>query len=324
MSPGWPLSAASSSSPEDEAKAGWRDALGGEEIGLADEIGDEARRGPLVDFRGRTDLQDPAATHHRDPVGHGQRLVLVVRHEDEGDAELALQPLQLELHLGSQLEVERRERLVEQQDARLVGEGAGEGDALLLTAGKLCRLAVLEPVELHESEHLGDLRRDLRALAAAHLETEGDVLRDRQMREDGIALEHGVDRPAERRQPIELLAMQQDRAGILRLETGDEAQHRGLAAAARAEQREELVRTDCNRDAVERADAAGEDLDEVATGDGDGVGGARSSPGCRNVAPGSDGRRFSHRAVLRPDCSPSCASPSLGWRRIAAARSRLV
>ena len=59
-----------------------------------------------------------AVVEDRDPVAHGQRLLLVVGDEHEGDADLALDLLQLDLHLPAQLEVERAERLVEQQHLR--------------------------------------------------------------------------------------------------------------------------------------------------------------------------------------------------------------
>ena len=75
--------------------------------------------------------------------------------------------LQLELHLLAQLEVERAERLVEQEHARLVDERARERDALLLAAGELRRLALLEARELDELEHLarpGPRSRCLRTL----------------------------------------------------------------------------------------------------------------------------------------------------------------
>ena len=108
----------------------------------------------VVDLLGRADLLEAAAAHHRDAVGHGERLFLVVRHEHEGDADVALDALQLELHLAAQLEVERRERLVEQQRARVVHERARERDALALAAGELARLALGEVAEPHDVEHL--------------------------------------------------------------------------------------------------------------------------------------------------------------------------
>ena len=56
---------------------------------------------------------------------------------DERDADLALDAHQLELHLLAELEVERAERLVEQQHRGLVHERPGERDALLLAAREL-------------------------------------------------------------------------------------------------------------------------------------------------------------------------------------------
>ena len=97
---------------------------------------------PLVDLDGRADLLDPAVVHHRDPVAHRQRLLLVVGDVDEGDADLALDPLQLELQALAQLQVEGAERLVEEQHLRQVDQRPGERDPLLLAAGELRGAAV--------------------------------------------------------------------------------------------------------------------------------------------------------------------------------------
>ena len=106
--------------------------------------GDERRGRALVHGLGVGQLLDVAVEHDRDPVAHAHRLFLVVGDEDERDAELALEQLELDLHLLAQLAVERAERLVEQQHARAVDERPGERDALLLAAGQLARLAVGE------------------------------------------------------------------------------------------------------------------------------------------------------------------------------------
>ena len=55
-----------------------------------------------------------------------------------------LQPLQLDLHLLAQLEVERRQRLVEQQHLRPVRQRAGERHALLLAARELAGAALAQ------------------------------------------------------------------------------------------------------------------------------------------------------------------------------------
>ena len=84
-----------------------------------------------------------------------------MRDVDERDPDLVLDPLQLELHLLAELEVERPERLVEEEDARVVDDRPGESDALLLAAGQLRRLALLASREVDELEHLADARADL-------------------------------------------------------------------------------------------------------------------------------------------------------------------
>jgi hypothetical protein len=83
------------------------------------------------------DLHNPPFAHDCDAIAHRQRLFLIMRDKDEGDADRALQVLQLDLHLAPELLVERGKRLVEEQHLRLVDERPGQRHALLLAAGKL-------------------------------------------------------------------------------------------------------------------------------------------------------------------------------------------
>ena len=69
----------------------------------------------LVELAGGAHLLDHAGVHHRDGVGHRHGLLLVVGDVDEREADLGLDPLELDLHRAAQLEVERAQRLVEQQ-----------------------------------------------------------------------------------------------------------------------------------------------------------------------------------------------------------------
>ena len=80
------------------------------------------------------DLLQPPWRHHADPVGHGERLALVVGDVDERDVGALLDRAQLGAHVLAQLEVERGQRLVEQHHLGLDRERAGNGDALLLAA----------------------------------------------------------------------------------------------------------------------------------------------------------------------------------------------
>ena len=68
----------------------------------------------------------------------------VVAHQDIGEAALGPQPRQQVQDLGLHRDVERRGRLVQEQNLRLQDERPGDGDALALAAGKLVRIAIAE------------------------------------------------------------------------------------------------------------------------------------------------------------------------------------
>ena len=171
---------------------------------------------------------------------------------DERDPDLVLDPLELELHLLAQLEVERAERLVEQEHPRVTDDRARERDPLLLAAGQLARLAGLPPGEADELEDLGHPRPHLRLRQLLPLETERDVVRDRHVREERVALEDGVHVALVRREPDDVAVAEEDPAGRRVLEAADHPEGRRLAAAGRAEQREERAPWDLERDAVDR------------------------------------------------------------------------
>ena len=227
-----------------------------EQIDVADELGDPARLRRLVELARGRDLLEPAGIHHADPARHRHRLFLVVGDDDEGHAEAALQLHQFELRAFAQLLVERGQRLVEQQHLRPPRQRARQRHALPLAAGQLIGLALLQPVELDQRHHLGDAGVDLRARHAGALQAERDVVAHGEMRKQRVVLEHHVDRPLVRRHLRDVLAVEQDAALIRRLEAGQHAQQRGLAAAARAQQREELAGADVERQAIHRAKAA--------------------------------------------------------------------
>ena len=134
--------------------------LARQQVGRADEAVDEQGLRPVVDRDRRVELLDLALVHDGDAVGDAHRLVLVVRHQDGGEPELALQALDLDLHVEPQVAVERGERLVEQQDRRLDGERARQRHALLLAARELARQALAKGAELDHVEHALDALAD--------------------------------------------------------------------------------------------------------------------------------------------------------------------
>src|SRR5690606_11201281 len=176
--------------------------------------------------------------------------------------------LELDLHLAAELEVERPEGLVEQEDRGVVDERAGERDALLLAARELRGPALGEVRELDELEELqGLLARTGHLLAT---QPERDVLDDAQVREERVALEHRVDRAVVRLGVGDVLAVDEDRPRGRRLEPRDHAQGRRLAAARGAQEGEERALRDGEREVVDRREGR-EPLrdvleDEVCTG----------------------------------------------------------
>ena len=140
------------------------------------------------------------------------RLLLVVRDDDEGEAELLLQAHQLEARALAQLAVERRQRLVEQQELGPLGQRAGQRHALALAARELRRpaLAVVGRAAPGPAPRRRAWRsRPRQALAAQAV---ADVARHVHVREEGVGLEHHVDRPAVRRHAGHVLAVDQDAA----------------------------------------------------------------------------------------------------------------
>ena len=191
----WPSgtgSAKSSSAPLHVGAAGGEQ-LAVEEVHLADEIGDEGGGRPAVDLVGRADLLDPALAHHHDPVGHGERLLLVVRDHDRGHAEPVLQVADLAAQPGAHPRVERRKRLVEQQQARRQGQRAGQRDALLLAAGELGRILVGLLGQADQRQQLAHALVDLGARLAGRDQAVADIVLDGQVGEQRVGLEHDAE-----------------------------------------------------------------------------------------------------------------------------------
>src|SRR5215470_2042693 len=81
-------------------------------VDVADERRDETVDRPAVDLVRGAELVDATLGDHGNPVRQTERLALVVRDENGRHAELALNFLELDLHRGAQVPIERRERLV--------------------------------------------------------------------------------------------------------------------------------------------------------------------------------------------------------------------
>src|SRR4051794_35549016 len=221
--------------------------LQGRELGARlDAVVARVRQGPSGPgpYGGRARGHDPDAASEED------RLLDVVRDEEDSlafglpDAEQQL------LHQRAGLVVEGAERLVEQQDLGVVGERPGDRGALLHAAREHARVVALEPLQAD----LGDISPDdplaLGPSHAALAQAEGDVALDREPGEERVGLEHHA---AVRPGAAHLLAVEQHAPGARPVKAGDDAEQGRLPAARGAEDGDEVVVPDREPDRLQGA-----------------------------------------------------------------------
>ena len=147
---------------------------------------------------------------------------------------------QLDLHLFSQLEIQSAQRLVQQKNFRLLYDGTGDGDALLLPAGKRCDRALFKAFEIDQLQHLRDAALRLFSVDLPYIQAEGDILFHIEMRKERILLKYRIDVSLIRRDIVDSLRSEEDISFIGLLKAPDQPQRRRLTAARRTEQRDEF------------------------------------------------------------------------------------
>src|SRR5467141_2433605 len=176
--------------------------------------------------------------HHRDPLREVDGFVHVVGDEDHGFARLLPDGKQLPLHQAAGLRIERAERLIHQQDARVEGERSGDGDALLHAARKLRRIALLKPRQADEIDE--GLRPRLTLVAGQRLALEPveHVLAHRLPWEQCKVLEHDA---AIRPGPCDRFTVDQDLSSPDRQKSAHQVKQSRFAATGRTQQGEEFA-----------------------------------------------------------------------------------
>ena len=245
----------------------------------ADEPGDEAVHRAVVELGRRAHLLHDAVLHDHDAVGQAHGLFLVVGHVHHRRTKATVEEAELRAHLATELRIEVRERLVEQEDRRVAHDRPADRDALALAAGEFTRHAVqqgLQPQQVRGAvDPPGDpfgLRPVQRAVGrteqcthaaavrTAALEPEGHVPPHRHVRVEGVVLEDHGDVAVARRDVVHDPPADGHRALADLLEPRDHAQRGALAAARRADEHDELAVPHVQVDALHRAHAAGIDL----------------------------------------------------------------
>ncbi len=195
--------------------------------------------------------------HHRNPVGHGQRFFLIVRHEHKGNTDPGLQGFEFELHLFAQLLVQCTEGFIQQEHFGLIDQGASQGDSLLLATRELFGFAVGHRRQAHQVEHLLHPAIDLRARHPAHFQAKRHVLGHGHVRKESIALKNRIDRALKWWQLTHLVPVDKYLPGGGQVEAGNHAQGGRLAAAARPQHRKKFTIEDLHGDIVHSNDLAG-------------------------------------------------------------------
>ena len=218
-----------------------------EEIGLADEIRHKLALRVIVDFLRRAHLGDHAAVHDDDLIRNGHGLGLIVGDVHRRDAQRLLDAANLGAHGYAQLGVQVGQRLVKEQHARLHHQGAGQGHALLLAAGKLIGHARFHAGQLHKREDPFNALLCLGLGHLAQLQAVGHVVVYIVVRKQRVALEHHRGIALVGGQLVNGLAAQVDFTLVRAFKAGDHAQRGGLAAAGGAQQRHKAARLNIQR-----------------------------------------------------------------------------
>ena len=206
------------------------------------------------------DLLDEAVAHDDDAVTERHGLRLVVGDVDECGVDAGAELDDLSAHLVTELGVEVGQRLVHQQDLRIADDGAADGDALALAAGQGLRLAVEVFRDAENFGGLADLLVDLLLRDLLQLQGECHVLVHGHVRVQSIVLEDHGDVAVLRGHVVHQTVADVQFAVRDLFQTGDHAERRGLAAAGRADENDELTVRDVQAEFLNGDDAFVRDL----------------------------------------------------------------
>jgi hypothetical protein len=184
-------------------------------------------------------------------------------HVDGRGGELAMQLRQRRPHADAELRVEVGERLVHEERLRLAHDRPPHRHALALAARELPRLALEELREAEHARDLVDAGPRLRLRRAPHLQAVAEVLADRHVRVQRVALEDHGDVALARREIRDVPPVDRDRPARHLLEAGEAPQKRRLPASGRADERDELTVFDAQRHVVEGNHVPRKDLADV-------------------------------------------------------------
>ncbi len=226
----------------------------------AEERGDEAIAGPLVERLRIGHLLQAAVAQDRDPLAQGHRLAGVVRDVDHRQAEPLVQAADLLAQLAAEGCIEARQRLIEQEQLGAADDRPAQRHALLLAAGKLARPAIQQLGNAQRGGGLFHARTNLALRGPSQFQSEAQVAADRQVRIKRALLKDHGHVAVPRRQPFGRTTGDHDPAGGGLLQSGDKSKRRRFATAGGTHEGEQLVVLDLQAEIFHGPNPAGKRL----------------------------------------------------------------
>src|ERR1700722_801384 len=186
------------------------------------------------------------------PVGEADRFADAVGDEQYRLVRLTPNLLQVLMHEGAGLGVERGEGFVHQQHSRVHHQGAGDGDALAHSTGKLVHEFSAAGGEVDHAHGGGDAVVTLALGDAGHFEAEFDILLGREPGEKAVFLEY---HRAAGAGGGDGFAVEKDFATVGEDHSGGDVEEGGFAAAAGADDDDKFAGAAFEGDVGEGGDA---------------------------------------------------------------------
>ena len=138
-----------------------------------------------------------------------------------------------------------------EEHLRIAHDGPPDGDTLALAARELARAAIQKVLHLEDPGRFGDLGFLFRLRGPVDRQTEGHVVPHRHVRKDRVGLKDHRDPAFFRRQVVDPLAIDLERAVGDVFEPGDHAQKGRLSASRRADKDNEFAILDVDIDTLD-------------------------------------------------------------------------
>ena len=139
------------------------------------------------------DLHHHAALHNGDTVADTHGLVEVMGNKHDGALFVALEAQQLILHLGADQRVKGGERLIHQQDIRVISQRTGKPDPLTHPAGQLIRIRICPLLQVDLFQRIQCTVVAFRFAHPGQFQAECGIIDHRHMRHQSKGLKHHAD-----------------------------------------------------------------------------------------------------------------------------------